>query len=75
MSVITTLNSKISKKKARELKEFLLELDSICDKLYNRIEVPGIWNVLMKLEDIRIQKYVEYYEHNKISQLRGKDVK
>lgn len=66
MSVLIKIDHKKSEKRARELKSFLLELDSVCDKLYNRLEYEGIWDLLMDLEDVRIKYYVEYYEHQEI---------
>ena len=73
MSVINSLDYQRSKRRAKELKGFLQELDSICDKLYNRLDYKGVWDALMKLEDVRVQYYVEFYENNKIVQLRGKN--
>ena len=72
MSVIYGLDLKKSQKRAKELKSFLLELDSICDNLYNRLDYNGVWESLMKLEDVRIQYYTEFYEHDKIVSLRGR---
>ena len=72
MSVIYTLEYKKSKKRAAELKAFLLELDLICDKLYNKLEFTGVWEALNRLEDVRIQYYTEFYEHDKIVSLKGR---
>lgn len=71
MSVIN-LEYKKSKKRVQELKGFLLKLDSICDTLYNNLEYDGVWESLMKLEDVRIKYYIEFFEHNKIVELKGK---
>lgn len=70
MSVIIGMEYKKSQKRAKELKTFLLELDSICDTLYNRLEFSGVWDSLMLLEDIRVKYYTEYYEHDKILSIR-----
>lgn len=75
MSVINSLDYQRSKRRAKELKGFLQELDSICDRLYNRLDYSGVWDALMKLEDVRVQHYVEFYEQNKISQFKGTNEK
>lgn len=73
MSVIFGLEYKKSKKRAEEIHGFLLELDLVADILYNRLEFSGVWETLMKLEDVRVQYYTEFYEHNKIVELKGKN--
>ena len=73
MSVIYGFEYKRAKKRVEELKGFLLELDSICGKLYNRLDYSGVWESLMKLEDVRVRYYIEFYEHDKIVRLRGKN--
>jgi len=65
MSVIN-LNVKQTEKRIKELRMFLHELDVIADNLYNRLEFAGVWDTLMKLEDIRARYYVEYYEHEQL---------
>lgn len=72
MSVIYGLEYKKSEKRAKELKAFLLKLDSICDILYDNLEFSGTWDALMKLEDVRIRYYTEFYEHDRIIKLKGK---
>jgi len=71
MSVTYGFAYKKAKKRADELKVFLLELDSMCDKLYNKLDYSGVWDALMKLEDVRVRYYTEFYEHDKIVRLRG----
>lgn len=71
MSIIS-LEYKKSKKRTQELKSFLLKLDSICDTLYNNLEYDGVWEALMKVEDVRIKYYVEFFEYNRIVELKGK---
>lgn len=73
MSIINSLDYQRSKRRVKELKGFLQELDSICDRLYNRLDYSGVWDALMKLEDVRVQYYVEFYEQNKIHQFKGKN--
>jgi hypothetical protein len=73
VSVSYGFEYKRAKKRAEELKGFLIELDSICDKLYNRLDYSGVWESLMKLEDVRVRYYIEFYEHDKIVRLRGKN--
>lgn len=69
---VTDINVRKSEKRMEELKHFLFELDSMADKLYARLEFKGVWDILMKLEDTRVQYYVEYYEHERILKLKGK---
>lgn len=66
------INVKKAENRAKELKEFLTELDSIADKLYNRLEYKGVWDMLMELENVRVQYYVEFHEHQRIIRLRGR---
>lgn len=73
MSVLYDFEFKKALKRANELKGFLLELDSICDQLYNRLEFSGVWESLMQLEDVRVRYYTEYYEHNNLLKLKGKN--
>ena len=63
MSVVYTLEKKMSQKRIVELTDFLIELDSMTDKLYNRLEYRGVWEALLALEDVRVRYYTEYYEH------------
>jgi hypothetical protein len=72
MSISYALEYKKSKKRIKELKTFLLELDSICDTLYNRLDYKGVWDSLMKLEDVRVQYYTEFYEHDMVVKSKGK---
>jgi len=72
MSVIHSLEHKQAKKRAKELKEFLLELDLICDKLYNRLDFKGTLEALMKLEDVRVHYYTEFFEYDRVVTLRRK---
>jgi predicted patatin/cPLA2 family phospholipase len=72
MSVIYGLEYKKAEKRVKELRTLLLELDSICDTLYNRLEYNGIWETVMKLEDVRVKYYTEFFEHEKIVNLKGK---
>jgi hypothetical protein len=64
MSVVYVMERKKSEKRIKELTEFLIDLDSMADKLYNKLEYRGVWETLMKLEDVRITYYIEYHEHN-----------
>lgn len=68
MNNIYALENKQITKRAEELTNFLLELDLICDQLYNRTEYNGVLDTLMKLEDVRITYYIELYE----LELKGK---
>lgn len=70
MSVVYDFNFRQAEKRAKELKVFLSELDNVCDKLYNRLEYKGVWETLMKLEEVRVQYYVEYHENMKITKLK-----
>jgi hypothetical protein len=72
MNNVYDLEYKQSEKRSEELKTFLLELDSICDILYNRLEFVGVWDSLMKLEDVRVKYYIEFYEHDQIVKQKGK---
>jgi hypothetical protein len=72
MSIIYGLEYKQAQKRAKELKSFLLKLDSICDTLYDNLEFSGVYESLLKLEDVRVRYYVEFYEHDKIVRLKGK---
>lgn len=71
MSVIHSIEYKRAQKRANEIRVFLLELDSVCDTLYNRLEYNGVWETLMQLEDVRVKYYTEFYEHKKIITLKG----
>lgn len=62
----------IGNKRLKELAAFLIELDSIADTLYNKLEYNGVWETLMSLEDVRVRYYVEYHEQKKILSLKGK---
>lgn len=59
---IVNLNISLAQKRANELKRFLSELDTICDMLYSRLDYKGIWDVIEKLEDVRIKYYMEFYD-------------
>jgi len=72
MSDIYDINTKHREKNVKKLNDFLIELDSICDKLYNRLEFSGVWDVLLELEDVRVRYYVELYEQRKILELKRK---
>lgn len=72
MSDVYSLEAKKAKKEAERIKEFLFELDSVCDTLYNRLEYDGIWDVLMQLENVRINYYIQFYEYDNISKDRKK---
>jgi hypothetical protein len=61
-----------SQKRAKELKSLLFELDSVADVLYNNINYNGVWDLLQHFEEVRIKYYVEFYEHDKIVQDKGK---
>lgn len=75
MKNIITLKNKYSLKKAEELRCFLLELDDICDILYSRLKYDGVWETLMKLEDVRIKYYTEFFEYSKIVELKDNNEK
>jgi hypothetical protein len=72
MSKTYDLDYKRTKKKAEDLKSFLLELDSIADKLYNRLEYDGVWETIMNIEDVRVKYYTEFYEYSKIIEIGEK---
>ena len=72
MSKTYDLDYKRNKKKAEDLKSFLLELDSIADKLYNRLDYDGVWEMIMKIEDVRVKYYTEFYEYSKIIEIGEK---
>lgn len=72
MNNLYDLEYKKAKKRAQEIKEFLLELDSICDKMYNRLGYDGVWEALNKLEDVRINYYTQFYEYSNIIKLDRK---
>lgn len=72
MSVIN-INYKQSERKAQELKELLLDIDRVCDILYNRLDYEGVWETILCLEDVRVQYYVEWFEHEMIVQTKGKN--
>ena len=72
MSVLYGFEGKQAEKKAEELKALLIDLDSVCDILYNRLDYSGIWEALMELEDVRVKYYLEYFEYNDIVDSKGK---
>lgn len=63
MSVIYALEYKLAEKRVKELIGFLTELDEVCDSLYDMINYDGIFDILMYLEEVRIQYYMELFEH------------
>ena len=66
------LNTQRLIKKADKLKLFLVDLDDICGKLYSNLQYTGVWNVLLKLEDIKTTQYVEYIEIKKYLETKEK---
>ncbi len=64
MSEPTNIKYKQLEKYAKDLSVFLIELDSVCDILYNRMEYDGVFDVLMTLEDVRVRYYIEYFDIN-----------
>ena len=71
MSGVYNIDDKKAEKRIIQLTEFLIELDSVCDILYNRLEYDGIYSSLMKLEDVRIMYYVELREHEEALNYKG----
>jgi len=71
MNVVNAIEYKKAQKRLKEIRPVILELDSICDTLYNRVDVNGVWAALMKLEDIRVQLYIEYFEHENTIKRKG----
>lgn len=71
MSVIS-LDYKKSKNRAKELKSFLLKLDSVCDVLYDNLNYDGMWDVIDKIESVRVKYYLEYHEYQNVVEMRKK---
>ena len=75
MSGVLEIDTLRAKKRAEELTKFILELDNICETLYHRLEHVGVWQALMRLEDVRIRYYIECYEIKQLLIEKGlKDV-
>lgn len=55
-----------AEKKADNLLDFLLELDSAANMLYNRLEYPEVWTLVKHLEGVRIKYYIEFEELNNL---------
>lgn len=51
------------KNKEAELRNFLYQLDTIGEILYNNLEYPGVLDYAEKFEDLRIKYYLEHYEY------------
>ena len=71
MSLTDALELKRAQKRVKELRQFLIELDSICDTLYDKLEYKGVWDALMELEEVRVQYYTEFYENETFINLKG----
>lgn len=72
MKVVDAFEYKRTKEKMKELELFLSQLDTISDILYNSMNKKGVWDLLMHVEEIRIENYVLYYEYKRILN-KGKD--
>lgn len=66
------LELKRMKNKAEKLANWLSQLDTICDLLYNSLEYDGVWEVIDKLEDVRVRYYIEHYDCRKMIRIKEK---
>lgn len=67
MSVINVFEYKHAKKKREEIEAFLLQLDTMCDTLYNNLDKKGVWQLVNQIENVRIENYVLWYEYDQIT--------
>lgn len=65
MKVIDSFEYKRTKEKIKELESFLSQLDTVSDLLYNNMNKKGVWDILMLIEEVRIENYVLYYEYKR----------
>lgn len=72
MSVFSSLDYKKALDEEPKLKMFIYQLDTMTDMLYNNLEYEGIWDVLNKMEDVRIKYYLGYDEVQTILETKGK---
>lgn len=72
MSVFSSLDYKKALDEEPKLKMFIYQLDTMTDMLYNNLEYEGIWDVLNKMEDVRIKYYLRYDEVQTILETKGK---
>ena len=70
MNVTNAFEWKRAKVKRDKLHKLLLELDKVGDVLYNNIEHGGVWEIIKKYEEVRINYYVEFYEWDQIVKQR-----
>lgn len=61
-----------AKKKVAELEPVMLALDNICDILYNNMGNSGIFFLIEKVEDVRIDYYIKHYEYEQVIKNKGK---
>lgn len=66
MSVVDVFEYKYAKRKRDEIESFLIQIDTICDILYNNLEYKGVWGLIDKIEDVRIENYVLWHEYDQI---------
>lgn len=67
MSITNVFEYKHAKKKKEELQTFLTQLDHFCDILYNNINKKGVWELIEKIEEVRVENYVLWHEYDQIS--------
>lgn len=67
MSIIDTFEYKHAKKKREELRNFLFQLDTICEMLYDDINRNGVWDLIQHIEEIRLENYMLWHEYDLIT--------
>lgn len=75
MKVIDSFEYKRAKKEVKELKTLLTQLDTVADMLYNNISRKGVWDLLMKLEEVRLENYILFHEYSNTIKQGKKNVK
>ena len=68
MKIVDSFEYKRSKERRDELETFLLHLDNIIETLYNNITQKGVWDIIMKIEEVRIEHYMMFHEYDQVVQ-------
>jgi len=66
MPVIDVFEYKYAKRKRDELQKFLNELDIIGESLYSNLSYKGVWDLISKFEEVRINNYILWHEYDQI---------
>jgi len=72
MSIHDGLKYKKALKTVQELELLLLDIDKASEYLYDNIQYPEIWDLIIQLEEVRVKYFVEYHENCLIAESKGK---